>query len=316
MPGLRRPAQPRNVHKGGQPHILAPAQRQQSLGHEGTVEALERNHVRDGAERHQIEEAEQIGFAARRRPEAARPQLPVHRHHHHEGEADSRQIAELRKIIEPVGIDHRKRRRQRFVGLMMIDDDGGETQSQGFRQRLVAGGAAIDGDQERGARGMERADRLDIGAVAFEHPIRNMNDRIEAAMAQEPRQHRRRAGAVNIIVAENRDLLAARDSLGQARGGRRHVGEHARIGHQQPHGRVEKTDRLLHLDPAARQDAGQQFRQFVPLHDGERPCRAALVEAVAPGAAGRGLLDPEEVAIRGDDIHARDMSGDGRCRRA
>ena len=140
--------------------------------------------------------------------------------------------------------------------------------------------------------------------------------RIEAAEPQEARQHRRRARPVHIVIAEDRDLLAAHHRLGQPRGRGRHVGEHTRIGHQVPHGRIEIADRLVHLDPTPRQHAGQQFRQLVPLHDGERPRRAALVEAVAPDAAGRGLRDPEEGAIRGDDIHGDDMSRDGRCRRA
>jgi len=45
----------------------------------------------------------------------------------------------------------RQRRRQRLIGLMMIDHDGRKTQALRFRQRLVTGGAAIDGDEELGA---------------------------------------------------------------------------------------------------------------------------------------------------------------------
>ena len=67
MPGLRRAAQARDVHQRGQSDILAPAQRQQALGDEGAVETLERHHVGDGAERDQIEQAEQIGLRPRRR---------------------------------------------------------------------------------------------------------------------------------------------------------------------------------------------------------------------------------------------------------
>ncbi len=52
VPGLRRPAQARNIHQGSEPRIVAPAQRQESLGHKGAVEPPERNHVGHGAERH------------------------------------------------------------------------------------------------------------------------------------------------------------------------------------------------------------------------------------------------------------------------
>ena len=66
MPRLRRSAEPRDVHQRGEAEVLAPAHRQQPLGDEGAVEALERHHVGDGAERDQIEHAEKIGLRPRR----------------------------------------------------------------------------------------------------------------------------------------------------------------------------------------------------------------------------------------------------------
>ena len=71
MVGLRRPAQARHIHQRGQPDMLAPAQRDQPLGDEGAVEPLQRHHVGDGAERHEIERGEQIRLRPRRRPETA-----------------------------------------------------------------------------------------------------------------------------------------------------------------------------------------------------------------------------------------------------
>ena len=123
MPRLRRPAEPRHVHQRGQPDMVAPAHRDQALGDEGAVEALERHHVGDGAERDQIEEAEQIGLRPRAGPEAARAQLAVDRDHGHEHEPDRGEMAEPGEIVEPVRIDDRERRRQRLVGLVMVDHD-------------------------------------------------------------------------------------------------------------------------------------------------------------------------------------------------
>ena len=54
------------------------------------------------------------------------------------------------------------------------------------------------------------AHRLDIGAVAFEDAVGDVDQRIEPAMAQVPGQQRRRGGAVDVVIAEDRDLLAAR----------------------------------------------------------------------------------------------------------
>ena len=73
----------------------------------------------------------------------------------------------------------------------------------------MAGRAAIDGDQQLGAALGERADRLDVRPVAFENPVGNMDDRVEPAVAQIAREQRRRGRAVDVVVAEDRDALAA-----------------------------------------------------------------------------------------------------------
>ena len=76
-------------------------------------------------------------------------------------------------------------------------------------------GAAIDGDEKRRAALGERADRLDVGAVAFENPVGDMHDRLDAADAQEARQQGRRGRAIDVVVAEDRDLLAAHHGVGE-----------------------------------------------------------------------------------------------------
>jgi len=96
MPRLGWAAEPRDIHQGGEPGIVAPAQRQQSLGDESAVEALERHHVGDRSERHQIEEPEKIRFRPLRRPKSARAQFAIDRDDGHEHEADGREVAERR----------------------------------------------------------------------------------------------------------------------------------------------------------------------------------------------------------------------------
>ena len=76
MPGLGRPADPRAVHQRGESGMIAPAQRHEALGDEGAVEALERHHIGDRAERHQIEKAEKIRFRPLYAPESARSGAP------------------------------------------------------------------------------------------------------------------------------------------------------------------------------------------------------------------------------------------------
>ena len=312
MPGLGRAAEPGDVHQRGEPGVLAPAQRDETLGHEGAVEPLERDHVGDGAQRHQIEQAEEVGLGALGRPKTARTQHAVERHDGHEHQPDGGQVAELRKVVEAIGIDHGERGRQLLVGQMMVDHHHVETELARLRQRLVAAGAAIDGDQQRRALGGERAHRLHVGAVAFEQAIGDVDDRHKPALAQVARQRGRRGRAVDIVIAEDRDGFPTPDRIGQAYRRRRHAGEQVGIGHQRPHRRIEEGCDLLDRDPAPGEDARQKLGHVVvALRNRERARGALLVEPVAPGTAADRALDAEEEApgragrYRQGDAHLR-----------
>ena len=114
-------------------------------------------------------------------------------------------MVEPGQIVLPVRIDQRVDRRQRLVGLMMVDRHHVEAELLRLGERLDAGGAAVDGHQQPRALLGERADRLGVRAVAFEQAVRNVDQRLDAGMAQELRQHRRRGRAVDVVVAEDRD---------------------------------------------------------------------------------------------------------------
>ncbi len=314
MPRFGRPGKPRHVHQRGEAGMLTPAHDDEPLGHEGAIEPLERHHIGDGAERREVGEIEQIGLRPRRRPEIARPQFAADRDQGEKRDPDGGQVAEPRKIIEPVRIDHRHGGRQLLVGLMMVDDDDIEAEPCGFRQRLVAGGAAVDRDQEPGAALGERTDRRHVRPIAFENAIRNVDQRLDARAPEKRAQQGGRGRAVDIVVAEDRYRLVAHDGVGDAPGGRVHRGDAARIRHQRLDGRVEKGFDLVRLDAAARDDAGEQLRQSVALHDRQRAQASALVEPVAPHAAGCRLFDAEKNAADRFGVHEGDQSS--RRRRA
>ena len=107
---LRRAGQPRHIHQRGEPDVVAPSQRHQSLGDEGAVEALERHHIGDRAERDDDRAASRSGSgrASLQKPRAA--QHAVDRDHRHEHQADRGEMAEPGQIVEPVRIDHASRR--------------------------------------------------------------------------------------------------------------------------------------------------------------------------------------------------------------
>ena len=177
---------------------------------------------------------------------------------------------------------------------MVIDDHGIETELFGFHERLDAGRAAIDANQKLCAALGERPHGFDIRAVALEQAVGNVDDGLDAALAQIARQQRGRGRAVDVVVAENGDALAARHRVGNALRRLLHGGEHMRIGHRTLDGRIEKRVDRIGLDIAAGKDARQQFRQIVALRDSERAHGAALVQPVAPSAAGRRVFDAKE----------------------
>ena len=203
-------------------------------------------------------------------------------------------MAETRKIVRPVRIHQRIDLRQLIARLMMIDHHHRHAEPPRLGERLKTGGAAIDGHQQGGALAGQRADGLGIGAVAFENPVGNMNQRIEPAMAQVPGQKGCRGGAIDVVVAEDRDLLAARGGVRDALGGGLHLGHGVGIGHQFADGGIEKILDRVDLDIAPRQHPRQHFRQLVALGDRERPRRPPRIEPVAPHLAGGGARHAEE----------------------
>ena len=106
------------------------------LGDERAVEPNKRHHVGDSAERHVVDEREQVGLGTGLGPEAAGAQHAVHRHHGHEGEPNGGEMPEAGEIVAPVRIDDGDRGRQHFVGLMVVDHDHVDAERLGLRQRL------------------------------------------------------------------------------------------------------------------------------------------------------------------------------------
>ena len=203
-------------------------------------------------------------------------------------------MAEAREIVEPVRIDQRIDLRKHIAGLVMVDHDDGHAEPLGFRERLDAGGAAIDGDEQRGALGRQAANGFDVGAVALKDAVGNVDQRIEPAMAQMPGQQRRRGRAIDVVVAEDRDLLALRRRIRDPLRRGLHLRHRERIRHQLADGRIEEVGDRVDLDAAPRQHPRQQFRQLVPLHDGERLRRPARVQPVAPELVGERARNAKE----------------------
>ena len=286
MPRLRRTVQPRHVHQRGVADMIAAAHRDQALGDESAVEPDQRRDVGHGAERDVVQHVEQVRLRPLGGPEPAMPQLAIDRDQRHQRQADRGKMAETRQIVGPVRIDQRFDLGQLVAALVMIDHHDAHPEPPRFRQRLQAGGAAVHGDQQRRAFAGEHTDRVDIRAVAFEDAIRNVDQRIEPAMAQMPGEQRRRGRAVDIVVAEDRDLLAARGGIGDPLGTGFHLGQRRRIWHQLADRRIEKVLDLIDLHAPPGQHPRQHLGQLIALHHRLRFRSGARVEPVAPRLAG------------------------------
>ena len=221
------------------------------------------------------------------------------RNHGHEHEADGREVTELRKIVETVRIDHGDGRGEQFIGLVMVDHDDVEAELARLQHGFMAGGAAIDRDEERRPLCRERADCFHIRSIAFEQTIRNMDDRTKAAVKQVSPQYRRRRRPVDVVVAQDGDCFLPHDGVREPHRGCAHVGKRVGIRHQRPHGRIEEACHRVHVDPASGEDARQELGHIiVTLRDRERASGAALIQPIAPRPAAGRPLDAEKEAPR------------------
>jgi hypothetical protein len=119
------------------------------------------------------------------------------------------------------------------------------------------------------------------------------------AGAQEFGEERRAAGAVDVVVAEDRDRLPALDGIGEARGRGFHVAQLVRIRHEVAEAGAKEARHLVHGNAAAGEHAGEHVRQPMRLRDRGRDRGAQRVAALVPRPAKRRAGDAEKRARRG-----------------
>ena len=136
--------------------------------------------------------------------------------------------------------------------------------------------------------------RLDARAIAFGHAVGNADQRLAPHGGQIFAEQRRRAGAVDVVIAEDGDPLAALDRAREPLRRRPHVGERQRIGHEVAQRRLQMPLDRLELDAAPGQDAGDEFAAPADLRDRLRPRLPRRVEPRPPAAPGQRRLDVEE----------------------
>ncbi len=164
--------------------MLATAQRNKTLGDESAVEAFKRHHVGDRSEGNEMQERQQVGLATRTSPEVATAQFARDCDQCDENKADRSQMAKSGQIVGAVGIDDRHRVGKFLVSLMVVDNHRIEAKFFCLGEWFEARNATIDRDQQLHAAFGKRPDGVDIRSVAFEDPVRDVDDRIQTAMAE------------------------------------------------------------------------------------------------------------------------------------
>ena len=109
-------------------------------------------------------------------------------------------------------------------------------------------------------------------------------------------EDRRAAGAVHVVVAEDRHRLAALDRVGEPLDRRLHVAQHAWVGEQVAQAGAEEGGDVAQGDAAAGEHAAERVGQAVGLGDRGGDRLLARIAAIDPGAAERGAGDPEKRA--------------------
>ena len=178
----------------------------------------------------------------------------------------------------------------------MIEHDHVEAEPARELERLMTDGAAIDGDEERRAVRRKAGDRLAVRAITLGDAVGDVYDRFAPARSEIFARERRAAGAVDVVVAEDRDPFAALDRMLEALCRRLHVAQAKRVRHQVAQGRIEIALHGLRLNAAPREHAREEFVLPADLRDGERAKLARAVQARAPRPAERRALDVKKVA--------------------
>ncbi len=82
---------------------------------------------------------------------------------------------------------------------------------------------AIDRDDETNTALSQTAQPLNIQAVSLFDPMRHVENRLGADLAEKRNQDGRPGGAIDIVIAPNRDLLLVFDRLNHALDRRFHI---------------------------------------------------------------------------------------------
>ena len=283
----------RHFRQRFQPRILQPLEHLQPPRDERTIDAFQRRHVAQRAERREIEPLHLVRQPARRlnAPLACKPVQRGHEDKHH---ARRREKSVPRRIVRPVGIHQRQRLRHVIVmHQVVIHHHHIEPDLVRRLQRRNCRRAAIHRHHQLRTHALQRPKRTRRRTKALGQAIRHIQDQFPPPRAKITRQDRRRCAAVDIIVREHRHLLVVDDRIEDHLCRRVHVSKRRWIRKQLLQCRIEKQLRLIRLDAARRQHPTHHVRRAQPPR--MLRCQPVVRRPLPPGLAGQRVRNAKEM---------------------
>ena len=252
VPRPQRPArEPRGLDQGAQPRPARLGQHLQAVAHENAVLAHEGHDVGHGRERHVVQEMERhVG----RQSEGRHQRLGEL-----EGDPGAAQVLVLGGAIGAPRIEHCRGGGEGVPGEVMIGDD--HVASRGARRahRLQRPDAAVAGDDEARAHPLRLRQARGPEVVTVAQPVRHERVHRGAGAREHPREQRRRALAIHVVVAVHEDGDPAAHRGRHQRDGRAHVRPGERVAQALELGPQERFRELRGGEAALHQDGRERL---------------------------------------------------------
>ncbi|MNF82912.1 hypothetical protein D3C84_652230 [compost metagenome] len=234
----------------------------QALMDQDAVVGVQRHHVGDAAQGHQVEQLGQVRLRSLRIEPVQLAQARTQRQQHIEDHPDPGHGLARKLAAQLIGIDDGIRRRQLGPRQVVIGDQHHQPRRLGRRHALDAGDAVVHGDQQLRLALQRHRDYFRGQAVAILETVRHqVVDMGRAEHAQTEHANRAGGGAIGIEVADDQHALALLQGPYQQLD-RRLDALQLLIG-QQTRQALVQLDQRLHATGGIQ--AGQQRRQVAQI---------------------------------------------------
>ena len=250
------------LHQRAQPRPARTGEHLQPVPHEDPVLPRERDHVRDGRERHEVQKVQrQVGGHAERRHQGLREL---------ERDACPAQVLIRRRAIGATGIEDRRSRWQLVSGQVVVGDDDVDPRRSRLADGLDGGDPAVARDDQPGAEppGLRDSGRAEV--VAVPEAVRHEGMRARAHARQHAGEQRRGTLAVHVVVTVDEDRRAGAHRGDNELDRARHISPRERIRQSLEVGAEKGLGEVGGGQTALHQDGGEWLGDVEVRHEDRR----------------------------------------------